>query len=76
MNFGHLCFDTEIFNKGMDYKEYRLAKEKLRQLINRRDPYFVWHSDMPGKKYAVIPEGVSNENLTSQFGLIEVTYSV
>lgn len=76
MNFGPFNLILRFSYKGMDYKEYRLAKEKLRQLINRRDPYFVWHSDMPGKKYAVIPEGVSNENLTSQFGLIEVTYSV
>lgn len=76
MNFGPFNLILRFSYKGTDYKEYRLAKEKLRQLINRRDPYFVWHSDMPGKKYAVIPEGVSNENLTSQFGLIEVTYSV
>ncbi|MBC8789313.1 phage tail domain-containing protein [Staphylococcus epidermidis] len=75
MNFGPFNLILRFSYKGMDYKEYRLAKEKLRQLINRRDPYFVWHSDMPGKKYAVIPEGVSNENLTSQFGLIEVIYS-
>lgn len=75
MNFGPFNLILRFSYKGTDYKEYRLAKEKLRQLINRRDPYFVWHSDMPGKKYAVIPEGVSNENLTSQFGLIEVIYS-
>lgn len=75
MNFGPFNLILRFSYKGMDYKEYRLAKEKLRQLINRRDSYFVWHSDMPGKKYAVIPEGVSNENLTSQFGLIEVIYS-
>ncbi|MCO6349645.1 phage tail family protein [Staphylococcus epidermidis] len=75
MNFVPFNLILRFSYKGMDYKEYRLAKEKLRQLINRRDPYFVWHSDMPGKKYAVIPEGVSNENLTSQFGLIEVIYS-
>lgn len=75
MNFGPFNLILRFSYKGMDYKEYRLAKEKLRQLINRRDPYFVWHSDMPGKKYALIPEGVSNENLTSQFGLIEVIYS-
>ena len=49
MNFGPFNLILRFSYKGMDYKEYRLAKEKLRQLINRRDPYFVWHSDMPGK---------------------------
>lgn len=61
---------------GDNMNEYKLAKEKVRQIINQRDPYYVWHSEMPGKKYAVVPSGQSIEDLTATFGTFEITFSV
>lgn len=76
MNFGPFNLILKFSYKAFDNKEYLLVKEKIRQIINRRDPYYVWHSDMPGKKYAVVPSDQNIENLTDRFGTFEITFSV
>lgn len=62
--------------KGFDNKDLLLLKQKLRGLFFRREPYYVWHSDAPGKKYAVYCEGLEHEDKTSYFGTFKVTFVV
>lgn len=76
MNFGPFNLILRFSYLGKDHKEYLLIKEKLRQTFNRRDPYYVWHSEMPGKKYAVIPEAQQVEDKTDRFGEFEFSFSV
>lgn len=61
---------------GEDITDYKLVKTKLRNLLYQRNPYYVVHSDMPGKKYAVYCENNAIEDLTSKFGTFEMTFQV
>lgn len=61
---------------GEDVTDYKLVKSKLRNLLYQRNPYYVIHSDMPGKKYAVYCESNAIEDLTDKFGTFEVTFVV
>lgn len=61
---------------GEDVTDYKLVKSKLRSLLYQRKPYYVIHSDMPGKKYAVYCESNAIEDLTNKFGTFEVTFVV
>lgn len=61
---------------GEDITDYKLVKSKLRSLLYQRKPYYVIHSDMPGKKYAVYCESNAIEDLTNKFGTFEVTFVV
>lgn len=61
---------------GEDVTDYKLVKSKLRSLLYQRNPYYVIHSDMPGKKYAVYCESNAIEDLTNKFGTFEVTFVV
>lgn len=61
---------------GEDVTDYKLVKSKLRNLLYQRNPYYVIHSDMPGKKYAVYCESNVIEDLTDKFGTFEVTFVV
>lgn len=61
---------------GTDTKDYHLFKSKLRGFLYRRKPFYVVHSDMPGKKYAVITDSIEYENIYERNGTIEVTFNV
>ncbi|MEX5937395.1 phage tail domain-containing protein [Mammaliicoccus sciuri] len=62
--------------KTSDYIDYRLLKHKLREIIYRREPYYLWHSDMPGIKYAVVCTENSIDDLTSVFGTFNIKFTV
>lgn len=74
--FGPFSLVLNFAFKGVDIKDYHLVKQKLRGLLFTRDPYYVWHSDMPGKKYAVYCEENTIENLTSSFGTFSLKFVV
>lgn len=61
---------------GVDIHDYHLFKSKLRNIIYQREPYYVVHSDMPGKKYAVLPDSTSIENKFGRNGTITIAFSV
>ena len=61
---------------GVDIKDYHLFKSKLRSIVYQREPYYVWHSDMPGKKYAVLPSATEIEDLYSRSGKVTLKFSV
>ena len=51
--FGPFNLILRFFYRGSDTQDYNLLKQRLRGLLFRREPYYIVHSDMPGKKYAV-----------------------
>ena len=61
---------------GLDTDDLKLYKQKLRNILYRREPYYVWHSDAPGKKYAVYCDSNDNEDLTSSLATFKVTFVV
>ena len=75
-NFAPFNLIVNFSFKGLDTEDYRLVKQKLRGLIYRREPYYLWHSDMPGKKYAVYCEDNAIEDLTAYFGTFTITFVV
>src|SRR5699024_1056677 len=48
----------------------------MRRYLFTREAFYVWHSDMPGKKYAVICEESNNSQLTNSFATFEVVFTV
>ena len=74
--FGPFNLILNFSFKGEDTRDLRLLKQKLRTLLFRREPYYIWHSDMPGKKYAVYCESNENEDLTNSFATFKVTFVV
>lgn len=75
-SFGPFNLILNFSFKGQDTKDLRLIKQKLRGLLFRREPYYVWHSDLPGKKYAVYCTEDGNESLTNSFATFAVTFVV
>ena len=74
--FGPFNLVLNFSFKGLDTKDLKLYKQKLRNVLYQREPYYVWHSDMPGKKYAVYCDSNDNENLTNSFATFAVTFVV
>jgi phage-related protein len=74
--FGPFNLILNFSFKGTDVRDLILIKQKLRRLLFRRDPYYVWHSDLPGKKYAVYCSENANEGLTNKFATFAVTFVV
>lgn len=74
--FGPFNLVLNFSFKGLDTKDLKLYKQKLRNILYQREPYYVWHSDAPGKKYAVYCDSNDNDNLTSSFATFKVTFIV
>src|SRR5699024_11687878 len=67
-SFGPFNLILRFFYTGSDTQDYNLLKQRLRGLLFRREPFYIWHSDMPGKKYARSEEHTSE--LQSRFDLV------
>ncbi|MCE5131182.1 phage tail family protein [Staphylococcus saprophyticus] len=74
--FGPFNLVLNFSFKGLDTKDLKLYKQKLRNTLYKREPYYVWHSDAPGKKYAVYCDSNDNEDLTNSFATFAVTFVV
>lgn len=74
--FAPFELELRFMFSGVDIHDYHLFKHKLRQIVYQREPYYVWHSDMPGKKYAVLPSATEVEDLYSRNGEISITFTV
>lgn len=59
-----------------DVSDYKLFKTKLRSIIYKRRPYYIIHSDMPGKKYEVIPQDIEIEDKFGKNGEITLKFLV
>lgn len=74
--FGPFNLVLRFFFSGTDKHDYHLLKQKMRGVLFRREPFYIWHSDMPGKKYAVYTNENSVEDIGTRFGEFEVTFVV
>ena len=74
--FGPFNLVLNFSFKGLDTKDLKLYKQKIRNILYQREPYYVWHSDAPGKKYAVYCDSSDNEDLTNSFATFKVTFVV
>lgn len=74
--FGPFNLILNFSFKGIDTKDLKLYKQKIRSILYQREPYYVWHSDAPGKKYAVYCDSNDNEDLTNSFATFKVTFVV
>lgn len=61
---------------GTDIKDYHLFKTRIRQIIYKREAYYVVHSDMPGRKYAVLPNSISYEDKYGKNGEVTIEFTV
>ncbi|OEK72260.1 phage tail protein [Staphylococcus equorum] len=75
-SFGPFQLILRFVYQGQDTKDYNLLKQRLRGLLFRRTPYYLVHSDMPGKKYAVYCEENAVEDVYDRDGTFEVTFNV
>ncbi|MCQ3816713.1 phage tail domain-containing protein [Staphylococcus xylosus] len=76
INFGPFNLVLNFSFKGLDTKDLRLYKQKIRDIVYRRELYYVWHSDAPGKKYAVYCDSNENDDLTNSFATFKITFVV
>lgn len=74
--FGPFNLVLNFSFKGLDTKDLKLYKQKIRNILYQREPYYVWHSDAPGKKYAVYCDSNDNDDLTNSFATFEVTFVI
>ena len=75
-NFGPFPLKLNFFYRGTDTKDYKLMKQKLRGMLFKRTPYYILHSDSPGKKYAVYCEENAITDIGHKFGTFEITFTV
>lgn len=74
--FGPFKLVLRFYFKGHDINDYNLMKHKVRGLLYKREPYYIVHSFMPGKKYAVQCESTAISDVGSKAGEFEVTFNV
>lgn len=75
-SFGPFKLILRFFYAGVDVEDYNLFKHRLRGILFRRDAFYINHSDMPGKKYAVYCESNGIEDIGDRYGTFEVTFNV
>ncbi|WP_436958415.1 phage tail domain-containing protein [Staphylococcus succinus] len=76
INFGPFDLVLNFSFLGRDINEYNLMLQKLRKLLFKREIFYIWHSDMPGKKYAVYCTENSIDYKTPTFGTFAIKFSV
>lgn len=75
-SFGPFNLVVSFFYRGTDVFDYKLVQNKLRGMLNRRTPFYITHSDMPGKKYAVYCNENAISDIGYQNGTFEITFVV
>lgn len=76
INFAPFTLNLEMVCVGVDIADYHTTLHKIRNLFNRRTPYYVVHSDLPGVKYAINTAKVSAERVLSQHFKLTVELNV
>ncbi|MCG2355704.1 phage tail family protein [Staphylococcus epidermidis] len=75
-SYGPFKLVLRFFYRGQDTRDYNLLKQRLRSILFRREPYYIVHSDMPGKKYAVYCEANAITDIGTKFGAFEISFNV
>jgi len=60
------AFDLELlfYFAGTDSKDLNLFSQRMKSLVNERDPFYIVHSDMPRFKYAVNSAEIEYDKIT------------
>lgn len=75
-SYGPFKLVLRFFYRGQDTRDYNLLKQRLRSILFRREPYYIVHSDMPGKKYAVYCEANAITDIGTKFGTFKISFNV
>lgn len=75
-SFGPFNLILRFFYSGSDTQDYNLLKQRLRGLLFRREPFYIVHSDMPGKKYAVYCTENAITDIGIKYGSFEISFVV
>lgn len=75
-SFGPFGLVLKFFYRSTDIQDRNLFKQRFRGLLFKRKPFYIVHSDMPGKKYAVYCEDLTTENVGDKDCQFEVTFNV
>lgn len=75
-SFGPFNLVLNFYFEGLDHEDLILYKQKLRNLIYQREPYYLWHSEAPGKKYAVNCTSDDIDYISESFATFAITFSV
>ena len=75
-SFGPFNLILRFFYRGSDTQDYNLLKQRLRGLLFRREPFYIVHSDMPGKKYAVYCTENAITDIGTKYGNFEISFVV
>ncbi|GEQ05507.1 phage tail domain-containing protein [Staphylococcus gallinarum] len=76
INFGPFDLVLNFSFIGHDIDDYNLMLQKLRRLLFKREAFYIWHSFMPGKKYAVYCTENAIDFKTPTFGTFSIKFSV
>ncbi|WP_239706137.1 MULTISPECIES: phage tail domain-containing protein [unclassified Mammaliicoccus] len=77
VSYGPYELTVNIGFDGYDIEDVELAEQKLRGMFNTRGRYYIVHSQMPGKKYAVDPPAIGTpEFLDATALMFEITFVV
>ncbi|MDW4215511.1 phage tail family protein [Staphylococcus saprophyticus] len=74
--FGPFKLILNFVYTGVDIEDYHLFKQRMRGLLFRREPFYITHSDMPGRKYAVYCESHTIETVFDKNGKFELAFNV
>ena len=70
--FGSFELTLKFFYEGVDKDDLMLFTEKIKSIIHAREPMYIVHSDMPGRKYAFNSAKIEWEKITPG----DVTFSI
>lgn len=68
--------EIELMYRGVDAKDVELLVFRLNNFLSVRDSYYIRHSNMPGLKYAVLPNPkIEDEYKTLRDRTIKITFT-
>ena len=70
--FGSFELTLKFYYDGIDNSDLLLFTEKIKKIVHTRNPMYVVHSDMPGRKYAFNSAKIEWEKITNS----DITFSI
>lgn len=70
--FGSFGLTLKFYYDGIDNSDLILFTEKIKKIIHARNPMYIVHSEMPGRKYAFNSAKVEWEKITNS----DITFSI
>lgn len=76
VNYGPYNITLNFSYLATDVRDTRMMKQQMRNILFVKDPYYLYHSDAPGLKYAVYAEEINHEETMSNLNTFSVTFNV